>query len=46
MTIPNAKPDKDQFPDYFYLDASKFERTFSKSVGLRWFKYIEKCCIS
>tara|TARA_Y100000816_G_scaffold175374_1_gene126226 strand:- start:11231 stop:12796 length:1566 start_codon:yes stop_codon:yes gene_type:complete len=32
MTIPNTKPDKDQFPDYFYLDTSKFTKEHFQKV--------------
>ena len=32
MTIPNTKPDKDQFPDYFYLDTSKFQKEHFQKV--------------
>ena len=32
MTIPNPFPDKDQFPDYFYLDTSKFTKSDFQKV--------------
>ena len=32
MTIPNTKQDKDKYPDYFYLDTSKFEKKHFQKV--------------